>query len=323
MFLPLYGLVLFSLVQCLWGDPIVTTKSPQDTIVAPTQEDEDEVEDELQVQLKTYGVIMNDLELCGNIANKTFLPFVGNNSSYIYCVGGNVSSVDTCAIPERVEAECGEEPDCTLVFNYKLQTCTTNIGIEHLTFMPQCVENVLSSFCYDRTCTKYVLCYYNLPVLRECQDNLQYNAETDRCDFPEFVDCVENECSQEITPANITYLASKASCDKYFICADGMPYAQECTEGLYFDESCSCCRPKDKASADQTAQQRNIKPFSRSPPQRADILCPQRGVHFFAHKRRRDAYYYCVQGNGITLDCTPGLLFDPKTRECREPKNIA
>jgi len=107
--------------------------------------------------------------------------------------------------------------------------------------MPECHQYNLTSFCYDRTCTKYVLCYYGIPVLRECLDGLQYNAETDRCDFPEFVDCVDNECHQEITPRDIVYIASKAHCNKYYICSDGKAFSQECTNGLYFNPAKKAC----------------------------------------------------------------------------------
>ncbi|KAH8307480.1 hypothetical protein KR044_013049, partial [Drosophila immigrans] len=324
LLLALYGLILLGLVHSLRAEDVETTTFPPHSIDAPSPEDEIIGVDDLNGQLQKYGVIVNTLNLCENIANNTFLPVVGSQSAFIRCRDGDVAYVSDCNSNQAtVEKQCDGKTDCKLVFNYKLQTCPTNLSIDHLSFMPSCERNVLTSFCYDRTCTKYVLCYYNLPVLRECQDGLQYNAVTDRCDFPDFVDCVENYCSDEIKPENITFVPSKASCDKYYICADGMPYAQECAEGLYFDPDCSCCKVIENVKCKQTPQQRNIKPFSRLPPQRADIVCPQQGVHFYAHKRRPDAYYYCVQGEGITLDCTPGLLFDPKTHECREPKYIA
>lgn len=68
--------------------------------------------------------------------------------------------------------------------------------------------------------------------------------------------------------------------------------------------------------------QRNIQPFARAPPRVADITCPAEGAHFFAHKTRKEAYYYCLNGRGVTLDCTPGLVYDAKLEECREPQFV-
>lgn len=70
------------------------------------------------------------------------------------------------------------------------------------------------------------------------------------------------------------------------------------------------------------AVRRNIQPYSRSPLRKADAECPAQGVYFYAHKKRRDAYIYCVNGHGLILECTPGLWYDPNIQECREPKYL-
>lgn len=69
------------------------------------------------------------------------------------------------------------------------------------------------------------------------------------------------------------------------------------------------------------AARRNIVPFSRAPPKRADIQCPAVGAHFLAHQNP-EKYYYCLNGNGVILDCTPGLVYDSKMESCREPKYV-
>lgn len=86
-----------------------------------------------------------------------------------------------------------------------------------------------------------MICYYGIPVLRECRDGLQYNVETDRCDFPQYVDCVDNECSALIQPENIIFMASKANCSKYYICADGRAWSQECSAGLIYNPEFKYC----------------------------------------------------------------------------------
>lgn len=130
------------------------------------------------------------------------------------------------------------EKDCEIGFDYEDQTCTAKSDVKCL---QTCEDDSLSTFCYDRTCTKYVICYYGIPVLRECRDGLQYNADTDRCDFPEYVDCVDNECSALPQPENIIFMASKANCSKYYICADGRAWSQECSTGLIYNPEFKYC----------------------------------------------------------------------------------
>lgn len=155
--------------------------------------------------------------------------------------GGKIASYSSCYEGDAFKELCGEnDPNCKLAFDYKYQACTY-ADDEDLKCLPECEDYKLTSFCYDRTCSKYVLCYYGIPVLRECYDGLQYNAQTDRCDFPEYVDCVENDCPQEKSLSNILYLPSKAQCSKYFICSNGMPWPQECANGLVFNPKCNCC----------------------------------------------------------------------------------
>ena len=57
------------------------------------------------------------------------------------------------------------------------------------------------------------------------------------------------------------------------------------------------------------------------PPKTADIKCPSKGAHFYPHKQE-DKYYFCMKGRGVIMDCTPGLVYDPKMETCREKQNV-
>ncbi|ALC44459.1 CG10154, partial [Drosophila busckii] len=298
----------------------VTTLPPHEHIVAPGP-DEDLQTEELK-PLDDEFYLENDVNICENMVDGAMLPFVGKCSKYIYCNQSEIEEIGDCESPWYKEHLCakGDYDDCHIAFNYRTQLCVYAHTTECL---PKCDPEKMSSFCYDRTCSKYVLCFYGVPVLRQCFDGLQYNAETDRCDYPQYVDCVENHCNDQATPENINYLPSKAHCGKYYVCSEGTTWAQRCTEGLIFNPNCNCCDYPSNYKCSITAEQRNIKSFARAPPRRADITCPDSGHHYFAHKRRSDAYYYCSNGRGVTLDCTPGLVYDAKVHECREAKFIA
>ncbi|XP_073841588.1 protein obstructor-E [Musca autumnalis] len=245
----------------------------------------------------------DDVNVCSGVADNIFLPVLGNCSQYYVCMDET-----------PVKRSCAEG----YLFDSRIQSCT-------LPDEAQCVQNcttALSSFCYDRTCTKYVLCYAGTAVVRECCDGLQYNAETDRCDFPQYVDCVDNMCTIFNDPTNITFLPSKAYCDKYYVCVDGQANPRNCSSGLQFNTQCNCCDFPSKANCTITSLQRNIKPFSKSPPKAADIKCPSEGSHFFPHILNPAKYYFCLNGRGVILECTPGLVYDRSLQTCREPANV-
>nr|NP_648647.1 uncharacterized protein Dmel_CG10725 [Drosophila melanogaster]AAN11837.1 uncharacterized protein Dmel_CG10725 [Drosophila melanogaster]AOQ09959.1 CG10725-RB [synthetic construct] len=242
-----------------------------------------------------------DVNVCSNVVNNLFVPQVGNCSKYFLCM-------NEIAVPR----ECPTD----YYFDARDQECVPLMEVECI---GSCKNRGLSSFCYDRTCTKYVLCFDGTPVIRQCSDGLQYNALTDRCDYPQYVDCVDNLCSRNNNPDDIVFIPSKARCDKYYICMDGLPQVQNCTSGLQYNPSTQSCDFPSKVNCTVESLQRNILPFARAPPRLADIECPSEGAHFIAHQKRQDAYYYCLNGRGVTLDCTPGLVFDAKREECREP----
>ncbi|XP_017841523.1 protein obstructor-E [Drosophila busckii] len=244
---------------------------------------------------------MQEVNICAGVIDNLFLPHITNCSEYYLCVS-NQAIVRSCPVG--------------FYFDAKDQQC---VVASEVRCMPKCPPQGLSSFCYDRTCTKYVLCFSGQPVLRGCGEGLQYNALTDRCDFPQYVDCVDNLCLRNNNPANIAFIASKASCSKYYVCVDGQPTNQTCATGLQYNPNCTCCDFPSRAKCTVETLQRNILPFSKAPPRVADIRCPAEGAHFLAHKSRKDAYYYCLDGRGVTLDCTPGLEYDAKLETCNTP----
>ena len=250
-----------------------------------------------------FAVFHADVNVCKDVKDFIFLPVIGNCTHYYICVN-DVALLRTC--------EDGR------LFDSKTQSCVLS---HQANCAPNCTD-ALSTFAYDHTCNKYVLCYAGKALLRECSDGLQYNAKTDRCDFPQYVDCVDNLCNIFNDPNNITYLSSKAACDKYYICMDGQAYKQTCSKGLQFNHECNCCDFQSKVQCTVAPLQRDIlKSFTRTPPRRSKIRCPAEGSHFYPHDDA-DRYNLCVEGRGVILDCTPGLVYDKVKETCREPHKL-
>ncbi|KAH8270059.1 hypothetical protein KR018_003457, partial [Drosophila ironensis] len=265
-------------------------------IVEITEEPDDE---------KDYSLFVGELNLCRNVSDNVFLPYVGNCTKYYLCRSG---------MP--IELQC-EQP---YQFNAPTQRC---VSVGQADCLPQCDELSFSSYAYPRTCTKYVICYNGHPVLRECQDGLQYNSKTNQCDFPYKVDCVESECSVYNNAYHLRYVASKVSCEKYFLCANGVPKPQTCSVGLHFNSKCGCCDIPSNSGCQVGALPTLVsEAIAPNPPRESDLVCPSDGIHFFAHESRLDAYHFCAEGRGLIMECSHGLRFDPKVKECREPQNM-
>ncbi|XP_033157396.1 peritrophin-44 [Drosophila mauritiana] len=275
---------------------------PKDLEVSGTTDST--LETDLTTSGLEYGLITGNLSICGNVADNVFLPFVGDCNRYYLCRSG-----------QAIELQC----EWPYEFNANTQSC---VHPGEADCLPTCEAFNFSTFSYQRTCTRYVLCYYGKPVLRQCQDGLQYNSATDRCDFPQNVDCVESECSIYSNAYHLRYVPSKVSCQKYFICGNGIPREQTCTVGLHFSTKCDCCDIPSKSDCQIPSEKRKVQQLSRLSPGATEGICPPSGVNFYVHESRRDAYYYCVDGHGLILDCSAGLWYDPKVQECREPQNV-
>ncbi|XP_052844449.1 uncharacterized protein LOC128257470 isoform X1 [Drosophila gunungcola] len=164
-----------------------------------------------------------EVNICSNVVSNLFLPHVSNCSKYYLCMS-------EVAVPRECPAD--------YYFDARDQQC---VPVMEARCVPSCKARGLESFCYDRTCTKYVLCFDGTPVIQQCSDGLQYNAQTDRCDYPQYVDCADNLCIRQNNPDDIVYIASKAKCDKYFVCMNGLPMVQNCTSGLQYNPTTQSC----------------------------------------------------------------------------------
>ncbi|KAH8379275.1 hypothetical protein KR009_003964, partial [Drosophila setifemur] len=288
----------FILICLLCGVLATRAESFNDTTTAEDPIALDEEDDNVT------GLFMGNLSLCQNIADNVFLPFVGDCNKYYLCRSG-----------QAIQLQC----EWPYQFNAPTQSCV-NLGEAEC--MPICQAYAFSTFIYQRTCTKYVLCYYGRPVLRECQDGLQYNSRTERCDFPQNVDCVESECSIYFNAYHLRYVPSKVSCEKYFLCGNGVPREQTCAPGLYFSSNCSCCDIPSNSDCQIQEPPSERKILSRLSPHASAVICPATGVHFYAHETRQDSYHFCVDGHGLVLECSQGLWYDHNVKECRDPQNI-
>jgi len=244
-----------------------------------------------------------EINICKGVKDGVFLDDVNDCSKYYTCMGQKAYPGDCPA---------------GLHFSSITQRCDDPAKTQ---CFPKC-NATLKFYNYYKTCEKFVLCFDGVPVIQECADNLQFNALTDRCDYARNVDCVANMCIGINDPNDIAFVPSHASCDAYYICYSGAAVQFQCAAGLYYNHNIKGCDLKQNVNCTISAKSRNVLPYAKMPPSKADIRCPKQGVHFYPSPSDKAAYFACSNGKGIVLTCSPGLIYDRDMQACREPQNV-
>merc|ERR1712055_677264 len=171
---------------------------------------------------------------------------------------------------------------------------------------------------------------------QSCPEGLLYNAATERCDWPDNVECVENvdqtkwQCYKDcvgdkwwnmVQASKCSYKCSDWSkkvkkekpskecedgihahekyCNKFYQCANGHRYEdQECPEGLVFNAEQEYCDYPENVQCKEPAKKC----------ERGDV---------YPHDSDCKKYYQCIGfGIKISRSCTKGQIFNKKTGEC-------
>ena len=242
------------------------------------------------------------VNLCQGVKDYIFLTDITNCSNYYICVNEQ-PILQTCGANMYFH-----EP--SQACNYNKATCLT------------CDPAKLSVHPLVKTCNKYVMCYAGQPILRQCCDDLQVDANG-ICNLPTKVDCVANQCNIQNDAGNIVYIPSQADCSSYYICMSGTPVKQTCANNLLFNPACNCCDLASRVTCSIKTPKSSLRSSTtkHTEPKMVDIGCPATGSYFYPHPNPNQ-YYMCVNGLGAVLTCAEGLFYDSKMQECRQLKNI-
>lgn len=96
-----------------------------------------------------------------------------------------------------------------------------------------------------------------------------------------------------------TFYRDYSTCQGYFACSNGTTYAGSCPKDYVFNANKSACDFP-----------RNVK---------CDLVCPKTGVTGFRlpNSNSCSKYIQCTKGKGTYMECSPGSLFDTKTKNCQ------
>ncbi|XP_067643682.1 probable chitinase 10 [Eurosta solidaginis] len=205
---------------------------------------------------------------CENAPEDTFVNSLESCQMYIYCDGDDSYSGECdegqyfdgescddaenvyCALddtdepePERPDQAVTVVPPTVIIPTMPaLIENTTNIVDSTSTSDPLIITPVVRDHCPDiddaqqivlmpnkQTCTDYYLCYHGHAIEMRCTDNLHFNIQNGKCDFPEHAQCLidrpnANKCLPHVTD----FFPHPANCNYFYYCIRGFLTVQQC-----------------------------------------------------------------------------------------------
>ncbi|CAF1239888.1 unnamed protein product [Adineta steineri] len=197
-------------------------------------------------------------------------------------------------------------------------------------------------------CNTFHQCQAAMDYPKRCPNRLMFNDETKECDWEDNVNCKGREklidtegLDDSVRPGSNNTRGRSTKfcmvkqngdyadlyyCNVYHNCHGGFDTIQYCTRGLVWNqesESIGKCDWSKDRSPDGVDCNGKVLFFAEKLGE-TDILsnlrsefCISKGPGLYEHQRYCDLYLQCnEQGVGITMECSPGLVFNEQKKEC-------
>ncbi|CAF0743978.1 unnamed protein product [Rotaria sordida] len=197
-------------------------------------------------------------------------------------------------------------------------------------------------------CNTFHQCQAAMDYSKRCPNRLMFNEETKECDWEDKVDCkgrekfIDTEGLDDSVHAGSNNTRGRSTkfcmvkqngdyedlyyCNVYHNCHGGFDTIQYCTRGLVWRQESQttgrCDWSKERSSDGVDCNGKAI--FFIEKLAETDILsnlrsefCISKGPGLYEHQRYCDLYLQCnEQGVGVTMECSPGLVFNENKKEC-------
>ncbi|GIY90136.1 hypothetical protein CDAR_581411 [Caerostris darwini] len=185
---------------------------------------------------------------------------------------------------------------------------------------------------HETDCRKFYTCNGGVTILQVCQNGLHFNAQEQKCDWPENAGCetkiiekpdkipkigIDGQCPKEDSDTPV--LLPHKDCTKFYMCHNGVLLVKSCQKGLHFNAKLNVCDYPDKAGCDSGF----IKPKGRDGLEGLDTLCPlnEDGNPILKpHETDCRKFYTCNGGVSILQVCQNGLHFNAQLQKCDWPE---
>lgn len=170
-----------------------------------------------------------------------------------------------------------------------------------------------------QSCSSYILCLDGEAHIDECENNLHFDAHSESCGNPAFVDCTQ--CGR----IGFVKLPHPSECDKYYECTFGRRQLRTCPTGLLFDRTVGSCNREDNvwcpANDDDDDETPDLRPTGAPEPERPVIPLPTclLGQVHHAHALDCTRYYLCVRGELWEHRCPSRLHWNERAMACDLP----
>ncbi|CAF1507573.1 unnamed protein product [Adineta steineri] len=197
-------------------------------------------------------------------------------------------------------------------------------------------------------CNTFHQCQAAMDYPKRCPNRLMFNDETKECDWEDNVNCKGREklidtegLDDSVRPGSNNTRGRSTKfcmvkqngdyadlyyCNVYHNCHGGFDTIQYCTRGLVWNqesESIGKCDWSKERTPDGIDCNGKVLFFAEKLGE-TDILsnlrsefCISKGPGLYEHQRYCDLYLQCnEQGVGITMECSPGLVFNEHKKEC-------
>ncbi|GIY49226.1 hypothetical protein CEXT_303411 [Caerostris extrusa] len=186
---------------------------------------------------------------------------------------------------------------------------------------------------HETDCRKFYTCNGGITILQICQNGLHFNAQHQKCDWPENAGCetkivekpdkipkigIDGQCPKEDSDTPV--LLPHKDCTRFYMCHNGVLLVKSCQKDLHFNAKLNVCDYPDKAGCDSGF----IKPKGRDGLEGLDPLCPlnEDGNPILKpHETDCRKFYTCNNGVLILQVCQNSLHFNSQLQKCDWPEN--
>ncbi|XP_049807852.1 uncharacterized protein LOC126251462 isoform X3 [Schistocerca nitens] len=206
-------------------------------------------------------------------------------------------------------------------------------------------ENVVQFPNPDDCSTFYKCDLDGTAVLQDCPPGLEYNAETQVCDYPASAGCSVSsgksdsaskltrsntpppECPFPADPVNVVQFPNPDNCSTFYKCSlDGEPVLIACPEGLEYNAEAQVCDYPASAgcsvSSGNSGSASKPAGTSNTPPPECPYPADPNVVVHFPNPDDCSSFYKCgLDGIPVLIPCPDGLEWNDEADYCDYPES--